>query len=159
MLVSASNVEKNLLNDFSYFHPMKAIVCVLAFFMISTVWGQKEVELKKKYHGYYEGVIPGYRVQSGSELLFVSRAPISISIGENQLEVKVGENSLFGTYEVMFEAEKYYLLDVKIDGQLANERIMVYKSGKKLSRDGMFPQPVTSLKKLSARELRKRKKK
>jgi len=28
-----------------------------------------------------------------------------------------------------------------MDGQLAGERIVVYKKGKKISRDGLYPQP------------------
>ena len=156
MLVSALNVEKNLFHDFSYIHCMKLFACIFALFMVSTVCGQKPIDLKRKYRGYYEGVVPGYRMQSGDELLFVSRTTISIDIEEEKLEVKIGENSLVGTYDVMFEADRYFLLDVNIEGQLANERIMVYKRGKKLSRDGMFPQPISSLEKLSKRDLKKR---
>lgn len=158
MFVSASNVEKNLFVNFSYIHYMKLFACIIALFVVSSVWGQKHIDLKRKYRGYYEGVVPGYRIQSGDELLFVSRTVISINIEEEKVEVKIGENTLAGTYNVMFEAERYYLLDVTIDGQLANERIMVYKRGKKLSRDGMFPQPISSLEKLSKRELKKRNK-
>ncbi len=130
---------------------MKGFLILLSFCFVGVALSQKEVDLKRKYQGYYEGTIPEYRFQSGSELLFVNETPIAIVIGENQVEVIIGANELFGTYQVMFEAKSYYLLDVKIDGQLANERIMVYKSGKKLSRDGMFPQPVTSLQKVKKR--------
>jgi hypothetical protein len=127
---------------------------ILLIFLISSagiVFGQKEINLKKKYQGYYEGVIPEYSIHTSGELHFVSDAPIEIMIGENQVQVTVGNNVMLGTYEVMFRAEKYYLLDVNIEGQLANERILVYKKGKKLSREGMFPQPVTSLKKMKRR--------
>lgn len=130
---------------------MKAILMVLAIGFTSICFGQEEMELKRKYRGSYDGIIPEYRVQSGDELVFVSETPITIFIGENQVQVNIGANELFGTYQVMFEADKYYLLDVNIDGQLATERIMVYKRGKKLSRDGMFPQPVTSLEKSKRR--------
>jgi hypothetical protein len=37
------------------------------------------------------------------------------------------------------------LLDCKINGQLANERVVVFKKGKKISRDGLYPQPNTIL--------------
>lgn len=136
---------------------MKHLFFIFAVCLGTTVWGQKEIDLKKKYFGVYEGVIAGYRVQSDDELLFVKDAPIEITIEEENVFVTIGNNELSGTYYVMFEADKYYLLDVAIDGQLANERIMVYKQGKKLSRDGMFPQPVTRLEKLSNRELKSRK--
>lgn len=126
---------------------MKYVLFILSFAFVSLSFSQKEIKLKRKYRGYYEGVIPGYDMLSNGELHFVSSAPIEITIGENQVQVKVGNNTMLGAYDVMFEADRYYLLDVNIEGQLANERIMVYKRGKKLSRDGMFPQPIASLKK------------
>ena len=116
------------------------------------VFGQKDIELKKKFRGYYEGTIPEYSIQSNGELHFVSSTPISITIGADVIQVRVGNNEMMGTYDVMFKAEKYFLLDVNIEGQLANERVMVYKKGKKLSRDGMFPQPVTTLKKVKKKD-------
>ncbi|PWL33162.1 MAG: hypothetical protein DCO96_02075 [Fluviicola sp. XM-24bin1] len=127
---------------------MKHLLLVVLLLMAGSVFSQKDIQLKKKYQGYYEGEIPGYSVQSNGELHFVSSTKISITIGEDFVQVRVGKNEIMGSYEVMFKAEKYFLLDVDIEGQLANERIMVYKKGKKLSRDGMFPQPVTTLKKI-----------
>jgi len=130
---------------------MKYLLLLLSFAFLGSSFGQKEIDLKRRYRGYYEGVIPEYNIQSNGELHFVSSTPIEIIIGENQVQVKVGNNTMIGTYEVMFKADKYYLLDVDIEGQLANERIMVYKWGKRLSRDGMFPQPIASLKKVRRR--------
>lgn len=126
---------------------MKHLLLILLLTTSAIVFGQKEVSLKKKYRGYYEGEIPEYSILSNNELHFVSTAPIQIEIGENQVQLTVGNNVMIGTYEVMFKAEKYYLLDVNVEGQLANERILVYIKGKKLSREGMYPQPVTTLKK------------
>ena len=130
---------------------MKQGLLVISLLVAGVSFGQKEIKLKKKYRGTYEGTIPGYSIQSNSELHFVSDASIEVVIGENEVQVKVGNNKMIGTYEIMFKAEKYYLLDVDIEGQLANERIMVYKKGKKLSRDGMFPQPIASLTKVKNR--------
>jgi hypothetical protein len=36
-------------------------------------------------------------------------------------------------------------LDCRMDGQLAGERIVVYNRGKRISRDGLFPQPSSFL--------------
>lgn len=130
---------------------MKRALLILFLLSAGVTFGQKEIKLKKKFQGTYEGVIPEYSIQSNGELHFVSSASIAIVIGENQVQVQVGENMMIGTFEIMFKAEKYFLLDVDIEGQLANERILVYKKGKKLSRDGMFPQPVTTLKKTKRR--------
>ncbi|MDC3253044.1 hypothetical protein OAU25_02205 [Crocinitomicaceae bacterium] len=111
-------------------------------------FGQKKIDLKRKYFGAYEGVIPSYRLESSEDLMFVSEAPIRVAIEKSIVHVKIGEYQASGKYKVLFAAKKYYLLDVTIDGQLATERIMVYKRGKKLSRDGMYPQPVAELKKV-----------
>ncbi|XOV69208.1 MAG: hypothetical protein ACFHU9_08480 [Fluviicola sp.] len=130
---------------------MKQLVLIASLLFSGLVFGQDDIKLKKRYQGYYEGIIPEYSIQSNQELHFVSSTPISITIGKDVIQVRVGNNEMMGTYEVMFKADKYYLLDVDIDGQLANERIMVYKWGKRLSRDGMFPQPITTLKKVRKR--------
>ena len=108
---------------------------------------QRTIELKRKYLGQYIGTIPGYKVESSEDIMNVTPTDILIKIGKTQVEITVGGNTLFGSYEVMFEAQKYYLIEVQVEGQLATERIMVYKRGKRLSRDGMYPQPVTELKK------------
>ena len=121
---------------------------MLLLILPSLAFGQKKIELKRKYLGTYAGVIPSYKVESSEDIMVVSKSDIKIIIGKTQVEITVGENTLFGSYEVMFEAQKYYLLDVKVEGQLATERVMVYKRGKRLSRDGMYPQPVTELKKM-----------
>lgn len=110
-------------------------------------FSQKKVELKKKYFGNYKGTVSSYEIDTGTELLKVTESAIYITIAENEISVTVGKNKLYGKYTVMFEADSYYLLDAIIDGQLATERIMVYKRGKKIARDGMYPQPVTELKK------------
>ncbi|MCR9172079.1 MAG: hypothetical protein NXI10_06290 [bacterium] len=131
---------------------MKHVLLIALLFSAGMVFSQKEVDLKRRYRGYYEGTIPEYSIQSNGELHFVSSTPISITIGADVIQVRVGNNEMMGTYEVMFKADKYYLLDVDIEGQLANERIMVYKWGKRLSRDGMFPQPISTLKKVRKRD-------
>lgn len=109
---------------------------------------QKEINLKKKFFGAYKGTIPAYKMDTGEDVLEVGSADIMIYIAEDKIEINIGKQALQGVYDVMFEANEYFLLDAKIDGQMANERIMVYKRGKKLSRDGMFPQPIAELKKI-----------
>jgi len=109
---------------------------------------QNEIELKKKYFGKYKGTIPAYKIDVGDEIVEVGASAIYVEIGKKDIKLTIGNNTLKGTYEVMFKAKAYYLLDATIDGQLATERIIVYKRGRKLSRDGMYPQPVTALKKI-----------
>lgn len=115
-------------------------------------FGQNKIELKRKFLGSYEGTIPGYKLESSQDIMNVGSTDIVITIGKNQVEITVGGNLLFGTFIVMFEAKTYYLLDVTVDGQLANEKILVYKRGRHLSRDGMYPQPVTELTKIKKKK-------
>jgi hypothetical protein len=134
-----------------YLRYMRKFIILTLLLVPMLASAQKTISLKRKYLGSYVGMIPSYRVQSSEDIMFVTQSKILIKIGKNQVEMTVGGNTMFGTYEVMFEAKKYYLLDVTIDDQLATERIMVYKSGKHLSRDGMYPQPVTELEKMKKR--------
>lgn len=126
---------------------MRWIVFVLLFVPLMAS-AQKQAKLKRKYFGKYRGTIASYEIEVGTELVKVSETPIYVTIErDNQVAIVIGNNKLYGKYDVLFKADSYYLLDCKMQGQLASERILVYKRGKHLSRDGMFPQPVTELKK------------
>lgn len=138
-----------------YLRYMRKFIILTLLLVPMFASAQKTISLKRKFLGSYVGMIPSYRVQSSEDIMFVTQSKILIKIGKNMVEMTVGGNVMFGTYEVMFEANKYYLLDVKIDDQLATERIMVYKRGKRLSRDGMYPQPVTELKKMKRNRAKK----
>jgi hypothetical protein len=108
---------------------------------------QQPIELKKKFQGTYEGAIPAYQLDSGKEIVDVDLTPIQIQITDKNIFLQIGKNKLSGTYTIMFEAKTYFLLDCRIENQLAGERIVVYKKGKKISRDGLFPQPSVQLEK------------
>ena len=125
---------------------MRKILILLLLIMPTILTAQKEVSLKKKFFGRYAGTIPAYKLDSGFDIIEVSSSAIYIVLSDGAISVIIGNNKLNGSYEVMFEAKTYYLLDAKMDGQLATERILVYKRGKRLSRDGMYPQPVSELK-------------
>lgn len=125
---------------------MRKMVLSLLFLMPLALLAQKEITLKKRYLGNYVGTIPAYKMDAGAEVLEVSSSKIYIKLKKDSIELTIGNRLLLGTYEVMFEAKKYYLLDATMENQFANERIMVYKRGKKISRDGLFPQPFAELK-------------
>jgi len=127
---------------------MGKIAVFILMFLPLVSFGQKEVSLKKKYFGNYVGDIPAYKMDTGSGVVQVSSSAIYVSIEKEGITVTIGNNKLTGTYDVLFEAKTYYLLDAKMEGQIAAERIMVYKREKHIVRDGMFPQPVSDLKKV-----------
>jgi hypothetical protein len=127
---------------------MRSLIFILLVFLVPIVsFGQKEINLKKKYFGSYSGQIPGYKMDIGDEVIDVAPTDILIQIEKNEITLAIGGRYLKGTYYIMFKAQKYFLLDADIEGQLASERIMVYKRGKRLRRDGMYPQPVSELRK------------
>lgn len=113
---------------------------------------QKEIKLKRKYLAKYEGVVPSYSMGSALEVVDVEETPITVTIGKQFIYTTIGGRKLQGTYKVMFEAETYYLLDATMTGQMVNERILVYKRGKRISRDGMYPQPLADLEKARGRK-------
>ncbi len=120
------------------------LTCCFVLFL-SFAFGQKTIELNDKYFGTYKGEIPSYQLDSGSELFQVDSTIIRVRIDKSTIEITIGKNRLTGSYKVMFEAKKYFLLDCHMTGQLAGERIVVYKKGRKIARDGLYPQPNTFL--------------
>jgi len=138
--------KSNTSKRFPYIDPMKWIIILLLIVPLGAS-AQKKIKLKRKYLAKYEGVIPAYSMGSALEVVDVEETPITITIEKSLIYATIGDRKLQGTYVVMFEADTYYLLDATMQGQMANERILVYKRGKKISREGMYPQPVTELKK------------
>jgi hypothetical protein len=126
---------------------MSRFLFLLLFILPVLLSAQQPIELKKKFQGTYEGAIPAYQLDSGKEIVDVDLTPIQIQITDKNVFLQIGKNKLSGTYTVMFEAKTYFLLDCRIENQLAGERIVVYKKGKKISRDGLFPQPSVQLEK------------
>ena len=123
---------------------VKLILTLLLILPIS-LSAQKEYTLKSRFLGQYKGEISSYNIDTGKKIVKVSSSAIYIELEKEKITITIGNNQLTGTYTVMFKAKKYFLIDARIEDQLATERIIVYKRGRKLSRDGMYPQPVTEL--------------
>ncbi len=124
------------------------ILLVLLIMLPSLASAQKEIELKRRYFGSYEGIVPAYKLGTALDVVDVEESVIQIILNKGEISVTVGNRKIYGTYEVMFQADKYYLLDASMNGQLVNERILVYKRGKRIARDGLYPQPVSTMKKV-----------
>jgi hypothetical protein len=122
---------------------------LLVFFSISFLGvAQKPIDLKKRYFGNYEGPVNSFKLDTGEDLVDVEKTSMRISIDEKNVVFDVGRYHLEGTYKVLFEAQKYFVLDCTIPGRVAGERIVIYKRGKQISRDGLFPQPSAMLEKV-----------
>ncbi len=121
---------------------MRRLTFIALFLFPSVLLAQKQVDgLKKKYFGKYVGEITSFQLDSGKDLVAVDSIGIAVEIDDSTVLITIGKNQLKGKYDVMFEAKTYFLLDCRIEGQIAGERIVVYKKGKKISRDGLYPQP------------------
>jgi hypothetical protein len=145
MLVDDLNSDSS---NFCIFEPMRHWLFLLilgsSFFSSS----QKPVELKKRYYGSYEGQVNTFKLDTGDDLVDVEKTNMRIFFDDKVVIFDVGRYHLEGTYTVLFEAQKYYVLDCTIPGRLAGERIVIYKRGKQISRDGLFPQPSAMLDKI-----------
>jgi hypothetical protein len=120
---------------------------VLFLFLIlgNFCFSQSKLSLKKKYYGSYKGEIPSYSFNTNDTIIDVSATLINIKISAKEIVFEIGKNAFVGSYNVLFEANNYFLLDCIIPNQLATERVMVFKKGKKISRDGLYPQPMAFL--------------
>lgn len=128
---------------------MKALFALTFLFLGFQLSAQKVgVDLKKKFFGTYAGTISAYQIDTGKDLVDVNSERIEIVIDADSVSITIGRNQLKGAYSVLFEVKKYYVLDCKIPGRLAQERVVVYKAGKKVSRDGLYPQPSAMLSKV-----------
>lgn len=120
---------------------MKRFIFFLVVFVPIVVSAQKPIELKKKFHGAYEGQISNFELDGGKDVISVDSVAIRVAISEKNVEITVGKQMNKGSYSVLFEGNDYFVLDCRMEGQLAGERIVVYKRGKKISREGLYPQP------------------
>ena len=124
---------------------MKQYLFTILLFLF---WGtplSAQPRLKRKYYGTYVGQINEYPIDVGKKLIQVKSVPIRIEINAGYLQIQVGKLDSKGTYKVLFEADDYYVLDAVLENQSIGERIVIFKRGGKMSRDGLFPQPNAHL--------------
>ena len=124
---------------------------VVLFFLSLHINAQKELKLAKKFFGDYQGVIPEYVLPSSGGEVRVLETPIRLKIDEELVEMTIGKLELKGNYRILFESKGYFLLECTVEGKSLAERIMVFKRGKKISRDGLYPQPSAILYKQKSR--------
>lgn len=80
-------------------------------------------------------------METAGELMTVSETPIKIDLQDLNVSLTIGKTSYKGSYKILFETADYFLIEAKMEGQEIAERMMIYKKGKKMSRDGLYPQP------------------
>ncbi len=124
---------------------MKKQFLFLLIVLLSAGQLSAQTKLKRKYYGTYEGQINEYPLEVGKKLIQVKAVPIRIEINAGYLSIQVGKLTTRGNYKVLFEADDYFVLDAVMENQSIGERIVVFKRGAKISRDGLFPQPSARL--------------
>lgn len=119
-------------------------ILILSFLLFSTY---SFTQVKPKYFGDYEGVIPTYKLDLGGDVVSVAESSIRVKINEKSIEQTIGNETKSGTWKLYFEGKTYYIINVSLDNQNSKERIVIYKKGDRLKREGIFPQPSADLKK------------
>jgi hypothetical protein len=125
---------------------MRKLFFLLTLLVGFTSVAQTSGQLKKRFLGTYTGFIPSYKTVSSN--IQVDSVALTIELSNNHLQFTLGKLAFEGEYTILLETAAYFILECKMEDRLANERIMVYKRGKKISRDGLFPQPNATLYKL-----------
>lgn len=109
---------------------------------------QCAAQLKKAHLGQYAGEIGSYEISTGQELFTIQPVAVHLELGTDSLYLQIGNQHFRGTHELLLETKTYILLEATLAGQTAPERIVVYKKGKKISREGIKPQPDAILRKV-----------
>lgn len=101
--------------------------------------------IKKKLYGTYEGTIPSYKVEMGTGVVDVNATAIRIQLLDHSVVQQLGNSTQTGTWKVEDNEKAYYVIIVHLQGQLTEERIILYKKTKTMTREGIFPQPDCEL--------------
>ncbi len=121
---------------------MKLLPLLFFLFIISTGHAQN---LRKKYLGVYEGTIPAYTLDLGSDVVPVAEASIRIELSATSIVQIIGSNTQTGTWRIVSESKEGYIISFRLEGQLIEEQLTLIKKGKKILRQGIYPQPDATL--------------
>lgn len=134
----------------------KKILLLILFSLPLIAQGQKLVdEIKKKHFGVYRGTIPAFSMDTGRDLVDVTSVEIIVEVDAEKVVLHIGDQHLVGDYTVLFKGDDYYVLDVTLKRQLQHERLVIKQKGKMMTREGIYPQPNSTLKKLTNKEIKK----
>ncbi len=103
-------------------------------------------QMKRSCFGTYIGKIEGYSLGKSNELIQIDPTAIKIQILKGAIFVFIDDQTYEGTWQVLLETKKYYLVEASTNSK-APERLMVYKKERKILREGISPQPNVTLKK------------
>lgn len=84
----------------------------------------------------------------GGDIVTVQSSTIRINLQEDFIEQEIGNVSRKGKWKLYFEGKTYFILKMKLEGQVVEERVILYKKSSKITREGLFPQPSAELNKI-----------
>jgi len=109
---------------------------------------QGNVKIKNKYLGKYSGVISAYQVKSDKGLLNVEETGIELVLNKDaDIELTIGGKKNKATYNVLEKVKKRYIIEARTEGEVYVENLILNGKKKTITREGLFPQPNTELKK------------
>ena len=71
---------------------------ILSLFVFITYLSLSQV--KKRDQGVYKGIIPGYAINTGQDLIQVDSSTLQIRLEKNQIIIKIDDKVYEGTYQV-----------------------------------------------------------
>jgi hypothetical protein len=105
-------------------------------------------QVKKSYFGKYVGTIAAYEMSAGaSERIQIGTSAIEIQLSAKEIVVVIGTKTNKGIWTLVSENKTNFVIEGKMDNSSATEKILIYKKGKKIVREGIRPQPDVMLKK------------
>lgn len=106
-------------------------------------------QVKKSYLGKYVGTIAAYEMSVGaSERIQIGTSAIEIQLSATEIVIVIGTKTNKGIWTLFSENKTNFVIEGKMDNTAAKERILIYKKGKKIVREGIRPQPDVMLKKV-----------
>jgi hypothetical protein len=125
------------------------LLIAFLFFIPMVSFSQSMVkEMKQKNYGVYSGEIGGYNYLLDTLTVQVESAPIEITVDKSNISITIGKINKKGSYHVLFKGSDYYVLDAFFEGDVLTERIVINEKTKSMIREGSYPQPNTTLKRI-----------
>lgn len=121
------------------------IFVFLSFFSVSQTLVK---DLKKKNYGVYAGEIPAYLFMQDTVTVPVAATSIEVSITDRAVEITIGRMNKKGSYHILFKGKNYYVIDAFFEGDILTERLILNEKSGTLIREGSYPQPNATLRKV-----------
>jgi hypothetical protein len=124
------------------------MIRILILFLLFPFASVAQSKVKKKYYGTYQGIIPSYQIDTGNDLLPIDSTAIEIQIEKGFITLKIGSQTITGTYKTSYSTEESVIIEAKMADQIVSEKIHIYTKQKKIMRIGIYPQPDAILEKI-----------